>query len=217
MRFQIPRPSASLLPWLLILATLTGAALVSPRLGAPIPADVLAALRSIHGAASFLLVIGGIAHALLRVLGAPIAMRANASGYAASLAVALAALTGAALSDHDWWLSHAAASAPGLRHILSVAHFAYSGALALIVVYVHGRPRRPVFLAPLDAGSASVLLAVLAAGILAAIAAQPEIWTLATIPHDGAATLLALPTAAFLLGAWKIRRLRVHTAAGGPK
>lgn len=183
--------SARQLLWMLVLVAATGILLLVPPLSSfDWPPDWDRAFRGVHAAASFLLVIGSLAHAALRIAAAPITPHALVTGAVAATVFGFGAVTGAAAASPEAWASWLRAPVDSIRHAGSIVHFGYAGALAFATAYWHVRGRRSWLFPRVDIATMALLFLATVLGVASAVQPGTNAWT----------TLLAPPVAGLV--AW---------------
>jgi len=183
--------SARDLLWITLFVLGSGLFLLIPLFVGPqrVPETLVELLRSLHSAASVLLVVGTLGHAAMRAVYSPMTSRALVSGVLASTIVGLAIVTGSMASAPTWWAGALGTEAEDLENWSSVFHFGYSAAILLALIFWHVRPGRGRLLPRPNRATYALSGAIVVAAV-------------ATMSDGVPATLTALIAPAFSLWAW---------------
>lgn len=140
--------SARDLLWITLFVFGSGIFLLIPWFVGPqrVPTALLEVLRSLHSAASVLLVVGTLGHAAMRAARSTMTSRALVSGVLASTIVGFAVVTGSMASAPSWWARILNVEVDDLENGSSVFHFGYSAAILAALIFWHVRPGRGTLL-----------------------------------------------------------------------
>jgi hypothetical protein len=169
--------SARQLLWATLFVLATGILLLIPLFIGPtrVPASFTNGFRSLHSAASVVLVVGTLGHGVSRWVRSPMTRRATTSGVLAATIVGLAAVSGAMATAPEWWAARTGTGPDTIEDWSSVFHFGYSAAMLVALVFWHVRPTGPA-LWPRANGATIALAALIAAGGLATLSeASPSL------------------------------------------